>query len=312
MSSIDNNELFEQYYQNEYDFNTSSLSGETIEDIKKFVREKRVDYNIAPMGTGIFSWILNQNSNIRFEMVKFDSDKIDGMLYIPSTGRERAYIILNSNKPLVNQIFTAAHEFYHYSKDYQKFKENPYICDFGGLKDINEMCASRFAAEFLLPEDALKREINSTVSAFHLNSFKELDFTKYAALSILLTVKYQIPLKAVIYRLFEEKYIEDINSYIVNYEFLKSAMKELTVFRERIEELYSNKNHYVITYSSIYSDMEKAYMTGNASMEDILADAKKLELDSELVNIFLEQNETIEEDIEDDDELFQLINEKRG
>ncbi len=130
MSSIDHNELFEQYYQNEYDFNTDALSKDEIADIKKLVREKRVDYALAPMGTGVFNWILKQSGNIRFEMVSFDSDKIDGMLYIPTTGKERAYIILNANKPLANQIFAAAHEFYHYVKDYQRFKETPYICDF--------------------------------------------------------------------------------------------------------------------------------------------------------------------------------------
>ena len=69
------------------------------------------------MGTGVFNWILKENSNIRFERVAFDSEKIDGMLYVPTTGKERAYIILNSKKPLINQIFTAAHEYYHYIKD---------------------------------------------------------------------------------------------------------------------------------------------------------------------------------------------------
>lgn len=84
--------------------------------------------------------------------VAFDSEKIDGMLYVPTTGKERAYIILNSKKPLINQIFTAAHEYYHYIKDYQKFKEMPYICDFSMLQDVNEMKACRFAAELLLLE----------------------------------------------------------------------------------------------------------------------------------------------------------------
>lgn len=104
MSSIDQDELFEQYYQNEYDFNTASLSADEIADIKKLVREKRVDYALAPMGTGVFNWILKQNSNIRFELVAFEAEKIDGLLYIPITGKERAYIILNSKKPLANQI----------------------------------------------------------------------------------------------------------------------------------------------------------------------------------------------------------------
>ena len=80
MSSINHNELFEQYYQNEYDFNTASLSADELADIKKLVREKRVDYALAPMGTDIFNWILKQNNSIRFELVHFESEKIDGML----------------------------------------------------------------------------------------------------------------------------------------------------------------------------------------------------------------------------------------
>lgn len=71
MSSVDHNELFEQYYQNEYDFNTTSLLLDDIAEIKKLAREKRVDYNLAPMGTGVFNWILKENSNIRFEQSSF-------------------------------------------------------------------------------------------------------------------------------------------------------------------------------------------------------------------------------------------------
>ena len=160
MTSIDNNEIFEQYYQTEYDFNTASLTLNEIAEIKRLAREKRVDYASAPMGTGVFNLIQRQSQEIRFELVSFESEKIDGMLYIPTSGQERAYIILNSNKPLVNQIFTAAHEFYHYIKDYQVFKERPYICDFSILKDVNEKKACRFAAVVLFPEEVLKREIN--------------------------------------------------------------------------------------------------------------------------------------------------------
>ena len=144
MSSIDQKELFEKYYQSIYDFNTSSLTGWEIAAIKQLAREKRVDYALAPMGTGVFNWIINQNPNIRIELVAFESERIDGLLYIPRVGKEKAYIVLNSNKPLINQIFTAAHEYYHYLKDYQKFKEAPYICDFSALKDVNEKKACRF------------------------------------------------------------------------------------------------------------------------------------------------------------------------
>ncbi len=310
MSSIDYNELFEQYYQKKYDFNTASLSINEIAEIKKLVREKRVDYAQAPMGTGVFSWILKQNDNIRFEMVSFDSDRIDGMLYIPSTGKERAYIILNSNKPLANQIFAAAHEFYHYIKDYQAFKETPYICDFGMLKDVNEKKACRFAAEILLPEEALLHEIQDYCRVMTIADMKRMDFNQFATLIIFLTVKYQMPLKAVIYRLAEEHYINGIDKYIENYEFIRKVLQEIKIIGKRVDELYNTENNYVLVYSSTYQDMEKAFSAGNASKENILEDAAKLNLDMSLINEFLSAEKEADDD-DDDDELFSIINAKR-
>lgn len=311
MSSIDHNELFEQYYQNEYDFNTASLSQDEIADIKRLAREKRVDYAQAPMGTGVFDWIAKQNNNIRFEMVSFDSDRIDGMLYIPTTGKERAYIILNANKPLANQIFAAAHEYYHYIRDYQKFKDAPYICDFSMLKDVNEMKACRFAAELLLPEEALLHEVQDCLRTMNKKDMKSMDFNYFATLIIVLTVKYQMPLKAVIYRLAEEHYIDHIDKYIENYDFIKKVLQEIKIFGKRVDELYSTGNSYVFPYSLTYQDMEKAYIAGNASREMILEDAAKLNLDMNLINDFLAE-ETEEDDEEDDDALFSIINAKRG
>ncbi len=309
MSSIDCNELFEQYYQKEYDFNTDSLSMDEIIDIKKLVREKRVDYAQAPMGTGVFGWILQQSGNIRFELVPFDADKIDGLLYIPTTGKERAYIILNANKPLVNQIFTAAHEFYHYIKDYQRFKETPYICDFGMLRDVNEKKACRFAAEILLPEEALSHEVRDYCHTMNIANMKGMDFNQFAVLIIFLTAKYQMPLKAVIYRLVEERYIDSVDPYIENYEFIKKVLQEIKIIGKRVDELYNMENHYVLVRNSIYQDMEQAFSRGNASRENILEDAAKLNLDMSLIDEFL--SEEIEADDDDDDELFSIINAKR-
>lgn len=309
MSSIDHKELFEQYYQNKYDFNTASLAADEIAEIKKLAREKRVDYNLAPMGTGVFNWIRQENGNIRFEKISFDSEKIDGMLYIPTMGKERAYIILNSNKPLINQIFTAAHEYYHYIKDYQKFKEMPYICDFSMLKDVNEMKACRFAAEVLLPEEALFREIQEYLRIKN-KTMKEMDFGDFGTLIIYLTIKYQMPLKAVIYRLYEENYIADINQFIKNYEFIKKILKEITIFKKNVDVLYCNKNDYIFPYSSIYRDMEKAFITGNASKENIIEDALRLGLDMNIINDFLIVDDEIEDE-DDDDVLFSIINAKR-
>ena len=312
MTSIDNNEIFEQYYQTEYDFNTASLTLNEIAEIKRLAREKRVDYASAPMGTGVFNLIQRQSQEIRFELVSFESEKIDGMLYIPTSGQERAYIILNSNKPLVNQVFTAAHEFYHYIKDYQVFKERPYICDFSILKDVNENKACRFAAELLFPEEALKREINDYCRRLNIKEVKTLDFAQIASFIIIMTVKYQMPLKAVIYRLAEEKYIGNVKEYIENYDFIKKVLQEIKIFDKQVSELYSTDNNFIIPYSMTYQDMEKAFSTGNASKEEILRDAEILSLDMNIVNDFVSREDEVSDDEMDDEELFSIINAKRG
>lgn len=309
MSSIDSKELFEQYYQNEYDFNTASLSAEEIKDIKQLAKEKRVDYALAPMGTGIFHWIQGQSKNIRFEMVAFDSDKIDGMLYIPTSGQECAYIILNANKPLINQVFTAAHEYYHYIRDYQRFRDNPYICDFSMLKDVNEKCASRFAAELLLPEAALLQELNVYMAAANISSRKQMTELDYAAFAIVLTIRYQMPLKAVIYRLAEEEYINNVNKYIKDYEFIKKIIREISVIKTQVDELYSCENKYVVSLGTTYQDMEKAFRAGNVTREKLIEDAEKLEMDRSLVDAFCEEDAE-DKDEDDESDLFSILNNK--
>lgn len=302
MASTDNQDLFEHYYQKEYDFNTTTLTEDEVRSIKRLVREKRVDYNLAPIGEEIFEWILSQEHDLSFEFVDFDSEKIDGMLYIPSNGKEKAYIILNSNKPLINQIFTAAHEYYHYICDYSEIKSKPYVCDFSSLKNVNEKKASRFAAEFLLPEDALRAEIRFLESRFRIKD--------YAYISILLTIKYQLPLKAVIYRLYEERYIDDIENYIKNYSFIKEILKEIKIATDRVERLYSTDNPYCSTNGLIYKEMRDSYLSGLASREEIISDARTLGLDETIVNDFFSDFE--EDDDEDDSEVLDIIKKKWG
>ena len=302
MASIDNQDLFEQYYQKEYDFNTTTLTNDEVREIKRLVHEKRVDYGQAPIGERIFEWILAQERELRFEFVDFDSDKIDGMLFIPTTGKERAYILLNSNKPLVNQIFAAGHEYYHYICDYARIKHEPYICDFSMLKDVNEKKASRFAAEFLLPEDALRNEVERVKSMRGI-----INDDDYVVLSVMLTVKYQIPLKAVIYRLHEEGYIDNIEEYLKSYPVIKEFLKGISIESEQIQRLYDNKNPYKNSNGLLYREMNNAYEAGLATREEILRDAAALGLDRNIIEGFFD---LIEEDDDVDDIILDIVKEK--
>ena len=90
------------------------------------------------------------------------------------------------------------------------------------LKDINEKKACRFAAELLLPEEALAREIQDYCLGMEISNVSLMSFYQFSTIIIYLTVKYQLPLKAVIYRLAEEHYIENVDRYIKDYGFIKS------------------------------------------------------------------------------------------
>ena len=157
MISVDDDKLFMQYYQGTYDFNTSSLNNLEINEIKTLVKEKRVNYALAPIGEKIFNYISEQNPNIHFELVELDTEKIDGMLYVPKNGDDKAYIILNGNKPFINQIFAAAHEYYHYIKDYESIKKQPYVCSLSSLNSKSEKKASRFCGGVIITRRGIEK-----------------------------------------------------------------------------------------------------------------------------------------------------------
>lgn len=310
MGSINDEKLFETYYQVNYDFNTSSLTEKEVDKIKLLAKEKRVNYALAPIGEDIFNFILKKSPNIHFELVEFDKENIDGMLYIPKSGQDKAYIILNSKKPLINQIFTATHEYYHYIEDYDSIKKEPYICHLSCLKKINEKKASRFAAELLLPDESLKNEIN-----FYKKNVwsckKKLGFEQYATICMMLTVDYQIPLKAVIYRLHEEGYIENIQKYIKEYQFIKSVLLQADILKDKVNRLYSNSNTFIDKGSLIYQDIEAVYKNGLASREEIIKDAQILKLDKNIIHSFFDSIDESDEE-QDDSDLITLLKDRWG
>jgi len=309
MIPFEDKNTFEQYYQASYDFNTSSLSMNEINEIKNLVKEKRVNYALAPIGAKIFDFITEQCPHLNFELVDFDTDKIDGMLYIPVNGEDKAYIILNGNKPFINQIFAAAHEYYHYIYDYESVKKMPYVCSLSSLNSIIEKKASRFAAEILLPEEALSREIRFYKNKYAWFEKKECEFEEYAYLSMVLTLKYQLPLKAVIYRLHEEKYLSNIKKFIDNYSVIKCVLMQIELVKNDIELLYSNTNKEVENPGIIYQQIEIAYKNGLASRDEIIKDSISLNLNEEVIQSFFDEIDTSDES-DDDSEILSIMKSK--
>jgi len=298
-NSLDKQLEFYMGEKNRYDFSNISLSQLEISDIKQFASEKRSDYGNAPIGLNIFKYIKGINNNISFEFVKFDQKNIDAILYIPNSGRDRAYIIINSNQPMVNQIFATAHEYYHYFKDYESVKKEPFICQMNSLMNIKEQRASRFAAEFLLPTAALNSDLEKLCVSISKPNIIGASLSELAAICIYLTVKYALPLKAVLYRLHEENHIKNLDEHMSNYDFIKSLLIECKLISE-ISILLDNKNP-IQSDNEIYKSMLKTYEKGLVSMEQIESDARIIGLDMDTISsIICDESENDDEDDDDD------------
>ena len=228
--------------QSKYTFGEKELSSDEILQIKNQSKDARGRYGLnAPIGTNIFSF-LEQKGDIVFQLQDFKESELDAMIIKYSAKSQKKYIIINSDKPLINQIFAAAHEFYHYLYSFIGNSQDSIVCTFS-KNDKEEIKANRFAAEFLLPEEALKDEVNS-FSKFIDGNFLNAPIARQIVFCFYLTTKYSIPLKAVMYRLREEN-ISNTDYLLNHYEDVKQLLLDFSKSETHVKELYANKNEYI-------------------------------------------------------------------
>lgn len=301
----------EKFSQARYDFNIEALSRDEVLYLKKLAKEKRSDYGIAPISTDIFRYISEKESSVFFEYETFDNKDLDALIYLPNPKQDITFIILNSSQPLMNQIFATAHEYYHYIKDLDLIRLSPRVCSLSDLKEKNEQKASRFAAEFLLPEEALKTQVNLLLDHVKKNDFKNADFKDTIVLCCSLTIHYGIPLKAVLFRLLEEGYINDITNYLSNYEFMKQTFQQtLTTWSKQSKELLDSGNPYL--EEILYNLIPRAYNSGYVSLGQIKADMEKLKLNNSLFSQLIETEDTVDDDDDLSDDLRARLLSKLG
>lgn len=265
-----------EFIQERYDFKPNNLTGDEIIEIKELAREKRSYYGMAPISTNIFAYLKETNPNLYFETEPFDNPDLDALIYVPNISSEATFIIINSNQPLLNQVFAVAHEYYHYLKDLTEIRVNPRACSLSKLDEKTEQKASRFAAEFLLPTGALTMDYEKWSNAMK----KKVGFTEMATFSYLLSVKYGMPLKATLFRLLEEDFIKEQNfrTYHENYGFLKLLFQEILIKQnKRYAELLGNENPYL--EETMYEIITKVYNAGNISIDKVETDIEDLSLD---------------------------------
>lgn len=186
------------------------------------------------------------------------------------------------------------------------------MCSLSSLKDISEQKASRFAAEFLLPETALKKAVERWLSVVNKKRFQDAELGEAAALCYYLTAQYSMPLKAVMFRLHEEGYINDISAYLSNYDFIKKTLKERkTRYAKRMQELMNTENPYIDEI--MYKLIPKAYNYGYVSLDKVENDVIQLGLSMDIIAEFLEIEDSEDEDEIDNDlreNLLKKLNKK--
>lgn len=273
-------EIIEHYFQNHYDVRIGVLSKAEMIAIRKLVREKRVDYNIAPIGEQIFRFIIEKNENIFFEREEFENKDIDAIIYKSRSASNIAFIVLNVNKPLINQVFVAAFSYYLVIYKNSKFDEGLNIISLNDLKDKNKQKAFWFASEFLLPSGALRKEIDAWLLDINKDILNEASRESISDLCYRLTIKYVIPLKALLFRLQEEGYLSNALAYINDEKFINNTLQGMEyLYAKEFETLLKGGNDFIDEI--MYAIIPLVYNSGEISLEDVRDDINVLGLNSD-------------------------------
>ncbi len=274
--------------QLQYEFNSTALNEEELKRIKLDAKNYRSSFGtVAPIGKNIFS-MMEQCGDIVFILQKFENSELDAMIIRHREDSQKKYIVINSYKPLINQIFAAAHEYYHYLFSFQNQTKTQIICKFNN-KDNEEIKANRFAAELLLPPEALKNETVEFLKYSGSVKLELLEIAKQVLFLFFITIKYSVPLKAVMYRLSEEGYYKDIDFLIANYNVIKKAFIEVWGKNDNVKELYSNSNPYIS--KPIDNLLPLLYEKGRLDQTEFLKLAETFNLDKTKIKEIVNKDE---------------------
>lgn len=180
--------------------NTKTLTNTDIEIIRILasdVRKKLAYTNETPIACDLFSTLQKSGINLIEYPIKTNnkehafsaaifSNKINDIKY--------TFLALNTADYFDKQLFAIAHEFYHYyaNREIINIKEEP--------DKEDDLKANRFAAEFLLPYQALSRIL---LNEFKTLSLEDLSPTVLLRFIARLYCAWLLPFQAIVRRLHE-------------------------------------------------------------------------------------------------------------
>lgn len=132
---------------------------------------------------------------------------------------QKPFVVINSSIPIDCQVFAAAHELYHIWEDDKVDVVPAYVMD-DETGDRNELKANRFAAEFLVEEELLIKELRTYGIASDNVSLKDI---------LILSELFCVPYRTIVKRLFEISFITKTDRN----RFLNASEQEVMIARKR-------------------------------------------------------------------------------
>lgn len=129
----------------------------------------------------------------------FDSKCLSALFL---NNNENYIIVINSNKTLGHQVYSAAHELGHYFFDKNL---SGGICNVNNLKNEVEIMADKFAEHFLMPDELVVKELDK-----RLNEKNNIDVFDIIYLQHFFSVSWN----AILVKLEKLGYIKDKNYYM--------------------------------------------------------------------------------------------------
>lgn len=181
--------------------NQIRLSEIQIENIRKLAIEKRSSLGFVetPIANDVFT-ILDKLEILLLEYpIETKGDKLAfsaAILYSEDDNNKLTFLGLNTADYYDKQIFAIAHELYHYFT-----KSGSHLSRIEDIESsIIEMEANRFAAEFLLPETALKSIVLDEFKTSCLKKFQHRVIYRFIAR---LHCTWWLPYRSIVKRLYE-------------------------------------------------------------------------------------------------------------
>lgn len=206
------------------------------------------------------------------------------------------FIGLNTSSFYDEQIFAIAHEIYHYITQSGK----AYTPDMEYEDKIIEKKADRFAAELLLPEEALKAAAIDIISSSDMRDVSSAKLLRFIAR---MQCDWWLPFQAIVNRLFEEGFIDE-SQYEKLYEI--DCRNEEGVYRRllknidaEISELLNKRTKTIGVSNSvietIISNYEDGFIDDDEFVQTLLMFDKRpedfgftmdTEIDNDLIDFF--------------------------